>query len=176
MLPGTPEYAQPLAEVEGAVWNSCTRLFVVSRTIWGLVTQSATVEIVDCEKDPVPGLKTSSSSCGRVLSVDAWSRLVLTAANTRPELSACSCLTFRWSSAWPLPWIAGWRFHDDEALGLVPSVRQAHHTDPVSWSLHITPSLFLPKATIAEMSSGAGCGLETGIMKGVAQPVPPGLE
>ena len=66
MLPATPEYAQPDTEVGGAVWNARTRLFWVSRTIWGRDTQSPVVAIVDWVKEPVPGLKTSRTSCGSV--------------------------------------------------------------------------------------------------------------
>src|SRR5690348_6061818 len=161
MAPATPEYAQPVTVLPGAVWKACTTLFCVSRRICGRDTQSPTEAMVDWLKDPVAGLKTSSSNWGRVLSVEVSFRLVLTAANTRPLVSAWRVLMFRWSSAWPLPLMASWKRHDDVAVGLVPSVRMAQCTLSVSWSLHITPILLLPNATIAEMSSAAAVGLAT---------------
>src|SRR6478735_6211477 len=170
MLPATPENAQPDTEVGGAVWNARTRLFWVSRMICGRETQSPVLAIVDCVNAPVPGLKTRRISCGSVLSLEMSFRLVLTAAKTLPVVSACSVLRFRWSSDWPLPRRAGCSFQEE--LAASESLCVAHQTVSALWSLHMTPTCPLPKATTAEMSSGAGFGLLTGRTKGVPQEAP----
>src|SRR3954454_10045728 len=102
MVPGAPEYGQPL--LVGAVAKTCTVWLGSSSTSWGRVWQSASVPTVATDQDPVPGLKLSSWICGSVdVDVDAASRLVLTTAKTRPDVSACTALMFTWSSARRLP-------------------------------------------------------------------------
>ena len=80
MLPATPVKAQPLTEVEGAVWNARTRLFWVSSMICGRETQSPVRAIVVCSKEPVAGLNTTSTSWARFGSDEPSLKLVFTAA------------------------------------------------------------------------------------------------
>src|SRR4051794_24395340 len=140
MVPGAPLLAQP--EPEGAVANTWTSEFSSSRTTTGRVWQSATVPYVVLDHDPVAGLKTSSLICGLDFGAPASSsRLVFTAANTRPAWSAWMVFRFRWSSGCfgprtatpPVQTPSGWL-----------SVRQAQYTVSSRWLLHITPILFCP--------------------------------
>src|SRR5687767_1008550 len=139
MLPATPENGQPLTDVDGAVWNARTRLFSVSSMICGRDTQSPVLAMVVWLKEPVAGLNTTSTSCARFGSLEPSLRLVFTAANTRPEGSACSVLMFRWSSTRLLPLMASLTFHDDAVLALSSSSWVAHHAVPVAWSVHMIP-------------------------------------
>ena len=177
MLPATPENAQPLTVVEGAVWKARTRLFSVSSMICGRETQSPVLAIVVCSKAPVPGLKTTSTSWARFGSVEPSLRLVFTAANTRPVGSACSVLMFRWSSTCRFPRIASRCRQDDAALGSAPSVCVDQYAVPVAWSVHMIPIWSFRNATMAERSSGVGFGSAApGTTNGVPHPVPPGPE
>src|SRR5215207_5186838 len=143
MVPAAPEKGQP--DVLGPVAKTCTRLWASSRISRGRVEQSATVLTVATDQEPVAGLKLRSWIWGSEGMGEAtWSRLVLTTANTRPDVSACTALMFRWSSACRLPRTASPDFH---VVRDAPSVCTAQYTVPSSWLLQSTPTLLFPKAT-----------------------------
>src|SRR5439155_3176038 len=92
------------------------------------------------------------------------SALVFTAAYTRPDESDCRDFRLMWSSACLVPWTATDPRHWSAAW---PSMWTAQYMVWSIWLLHMTPTLLLPYATTAEMSSGAGLEPETGRMNGV---------
>src|SRR6266536_2147300 len=103
-------------------------------------------------QSPVDLSRARSRICGADVVAPASSRLVLTAAKTRPDGSACSDLRLMWSSALFGPWIAvRLACH---VVGVAPSSWIAKYIAEATWLLHITPIL-LSNATTAEMSSAS---------------------